>query len=300
MRVVGLDHAGRPRGRATTSWSTSSVASRRSRRRSSPSTAAGRPRQPDMTSRSRPAPGAGRPDDHAAVAALADLRVRQHLRQDDPRLAPRGHRDRARAGPACSSASATRSSRSSTRRRRARSSSAVVAAVPPILAGLAGKAVNVGTLGGYLQYKYGTFFPIIVSLWSILALSGTLAAEARRGSLEFVAASADDPPPDRAREAVRPPDRPGDRRHRRVPGPSSSPVARSTGLPGDAITVQMAAGYALWLFLLGHRRRVRRVRARAVRRPRLGGRHRRRGHVRRVHRQRLPGGDPDARARSRT
>ena len=66
----------------------------------------------------------------------------------------------------------------------------VVAAVPAILAGLAGKAVNVGTLGGYLQYKYGSFFPIIVSLWAILALSGTLAAEARRGSMEFVAATA--------------------------------------------------------------------------------------------------------------
>ena len=39
---------------------------------------------------------------------------------------------------------------------------AVVAAVPPILQGLAGKPVNVETLGGYLQYKYGTFFPLIV------------------------------------------------------------------------------------------------------------------------------------------
>ena len=56
----------------------------------------------------------------------------------------------------------------------------IVAAVPPILQGLAGKPVNVETLGGYLSYKYGTFFPIILSLWSILALSGTLAAEARR------------------------------------------------------------------------------------------------------------------------
>jgi putative exporter of polyketide antibiotics len=64
----------------------------------------------------------------------------------------------------------------------------VIRSVPPILQGLAGKVVNVETLGGYLQYKYGTFFPIIASLWSILALSGTLAAEARRGSLEFVAA----------------------------------------------------------------------------------------------------------------
>ena len=65
----------------------------------------------------------------------------------------------------------------------------LVNAVPPILQGMAGKVVNVGTLGGYLQYKYGVFFPLVVSLWSILALSGTLAGEAQRGSLEFVAAT---------------------------------------------------------------------------------------------------------------
>ena len=63
----------------------------------------------------------------------------------------------------------------------------IVNAVPPILQGMAGPVVNVGTLGGYLQYKYGLFFPFVVSLWSILALSATLAGEAQRGSLEFVA-----------------------------------------------------------------------------------------------------------------
>ena len=65
----------------------------------------------------------------------------------------------------------------------------LVNAVPPILQGMAGKVVNVGTLGGYLQYKYGLFFPLVVSLWSILALSGTLAAESRRGSMDILAAT---------------------------------------------------------------------------------------------------------------
>src|SRR3954471_8822166 len=64
---------------------------------------------------------------------------------------------------------------------------ALIRALPPILQGLAGPVVNVATMGGYLQYKYGTFFPVILSIWSILALSGTLAAEARRGSIEFLA-----------------------------------------------------------------------------------------------------------------
>ncbi len=66
---------------------------------------------------------------------------------------------------------------------------ALINSVPPILQGLGGPIVNVGTMGGYLQYKYGAFFPLLLSLWSVLALSGTLAAEARRGSLEFVASS---------------------------------------------------------------------------------------------------------------
>jgi ABC-2 type transport system permease protein len=126
---------------------------------------------------------------------------------------------------------------------------AVVAAVPPILQGLAGKPVNVETLGGYLQYKYGAFFPLIVSLWSILALSATLAAEARRGSLEFVAATAIT----RRRIAL-------EKLLAHVAGLtiaslvvflSLAVVGRTVhGLPGDEIPMQAAVGYALWLGLL--------------------------------------------------
>jgi ABC-2 type transport system permease protein len=121
----------------------------------------------------------------------------------------------------------------------------IVAAVPPILQGLAGPVVNVGTLGGYLSYKYGTFFPLIASLWSILALSGTLAGEARRGSLEFVAAA----PMSRRRIAVE-----------KLSGHVVAMIiatilvfvglviaGRGSTLPGDEIPVNAAAGYALWL-----------------------------------------------------
>ena len=125
----------------------------------------------------------------------------------------------------------------------------IIAAVPPILAGLAGKPVNVETLGGYLSYKYGTFFPIIASLWSILALSGTLAGEARRGSLDVVAAA----PISRRRIALE-----------KLFGHLAVltfamvlvffgiVIAGSTaqGLPGDEISVTAAAGYTIWLWLL--------------------------------------------------
>jgi ABC-2 type transport system permease protein len=125
----------------------------------------------------------------------------------------------------------------------------LVAAMPPILQGLAGKPVNVETLGGYLQYKYGTFFPLIVSLWSILALSATLAAEARRGSLEFVAATATS----RRRIAL-------EKLLAHVAGLTIASLVvflslflvgqTVHGLPGDEIPVQAALGYALWLGLL--------------------------------------------------
>jgi len=48
---------------------------------------------------------------------------------------------------------------------------------------------SVGTLGGYVTFKYSTIFVLGTAVWSILALSGTLAGEAARGSLDFVAAA---------------------------------------------------------------------------------------------------------------
>lgn len=124
----------------------------------------------------------------------------------------------------------------------------VIAAVPPILQGFAGRVVNVDTLGGYMQYKYGTFFPLIASLWSILALSGTLAGEASRGSLEFVVAE----PIGRRRIALQ-------KLAGHVVGLAiavavvfvSLLIAGTFGtLPGDAIPASAALGYALWLGLL--------------------------------------------------
>ena len=124
----------------------------------------------------------------------------------------------------------------------------VIRAVPPILQGLAGKVVNVETLGGYVQYKYGTFFPIVASIWSILALSGTLAAEARRGSLEFVAAA----PMSRRRIALE-----KLFGHITVVAVATAAIFLSllvvgtfATLPGDEIQVAAAAGYAIWLGLL--------------------------------------------------
>jgi len=67
---------------------------------------------------------------------------------------------------------------------------AMTAAMPPAMAGLYGNPVNVATMGGFISWHYGSDFTLLAGLWSILALSGTLALEASRGSLDLVAVTA--------------------------------------------------------------------------------------------------------------
>lgn len=61
--------------------------------------------------------------------------------------------------------------------------------MPPMMRGFYGNPVNVDTLGGFLSWHYGSYLVLIAGLWSILALSSTLAGEARRGSLDLVVTS---------------------------------------------------------------------------------------------------------------
>jgi ABC-2 type transport system permease protein len=65
----------------------------------------------------------------------------------------------------------------------------LIGSIPASMVNLFGKPVSLGTLGGYMTFKYGAIFALGTALWSILALSSTLAGEARRGSLDFVAAA---------------------------------------------------------------------------------------------------------------
>ena len=67
----------------------------------------------------------------------------------------------------------------------------LIASLPPILSGLYGnpRPAGLDTLGGLISFKNMASIAMIASFWSILALSGTLASESRRGSLDFVAVS---------------------------------------------------------------------------------------------------------------
>jgi phosphatidylglycerophosphate synthase len=115
--------------------------------------------------------------------------------------------------------------------------------------GIAGKPVNVGTLGGYMQWKHGPVLLWVAAIWSILALSGTLAAEARRGSLDMVAVS----PFGKRRIAL-------EKLAAHLTAMvgalavlafASWLVAAVFGrLPGDSIPPQAAIGYALWVGLM--------------------------------------------------
>ena len=66
----------------------------------------------------------------------------------------------------------------------------LAANLPPVVTGIfwGSNLVNFDTLGGYVSQDAQFLFKLVPGLWSILALSATLTVEARRGSLEFVAA----------------------------------------------------------------------------------------------------------------
>ncbi len=123
----------------------------------------------------------------------------------------------------------------------------LVASLPPAMAGVYGNPfpAAIETLGGSIGWKTGPSLGLMASLWSILALSGTLAGEARRGSLEFVAVA----PMGMRRIAL-------EKLAAHLTGMAivlvvvaiSAVVAGSFGaLPGDEISPLAGIGFAAWI-----------------------------------------------------
>ena len=118
-------------------------------------------------------------------------------------------------------------------------------ALPAIFTGLyGGSAINADTLGGFTNWRYGLLFFVLPGIWSLMALSGTLVSEMRRGSMEFVAGS----PVSRRRIALQ-----------KLGGHLAAMAIAMliaafflwligtvfATLPGDEIPVEAALGYAL-------------------------------------------------------
>jgi ABC-2 type transport system permease protein len=128
----------------------------------------------------------------------------------------------------------------------------LVRSLPPVMVGVYGNPfpANMETLGGSLGWKTAASLGLMAALWSVLALSGTLAGEARRGSLEFVAVT----PLGKRRIAL-------EKLAAHLTGMLLVVVvvaltawaagAAFATLPGDEIAPQAAIGYALWVGVVG-------------------------------------------------
>jgi len=124
---------------------------------------------------------------------------------------------------------------------------ALVGSLPAAMAGVYGNPfpTAIETLGGSIGWKTAASLGLMAALWSILALSGTIASEVRRGSIEFVATA----PLGKRRIAL-------EKLAAHITAMAivvlvtavSTYVAGTFGtLPGDAISWTSAVGFALWV-----------------------------------------------------
>jgi ABC-2 type transport system permease protein len=124
-----------------------------------------------------------------------------------------------------------------------------LSALPAVFQGLLGEPIAIDTLGGFVSWRLFNFIPVVYGIWAIVALSGTLAGELARGSLDVLAST----PLVRRRLAVE-----------KVLAylvalgltVAIIGIASFVGfnalarLPGDSITIGAIAGHMAWLFLM--------------------------------------------------
>ncbi|HET7830850.1 MAG TPA: hypothetical protein VFL03_14910 [Candidatus Limnocylindrales bacterium] len=124
---------------------------------------------------------------------------------------------------------------------------ALVNSLPPAMAGVYGNPFPqaIETLGGSIGWKTAASLGLMTALWSVLALSGTIASEVRRGSIEFIATT----PLGKRRIAL-------EKLGAHVTGMAivvlvttvTTYLAGTFGtLPGDAISWTSAFGFGLWV-----------------------------------------------------
>lgn len=122
-------------------------------------------------------------------------------------------------------------------------------ALPPIFQGMLGAPIGVEKLGGFVSWRIFNILPVMFGIWSVVALSGTLANELARGSLDVLAST----PLVRRRLAIQ-----------KLLGfvaalalslamlgvATYASITAFATLPGDEVSAAAAAGHVAWLGLM--------------------------------------------------
>ena len=61
--------------------------------------------------------------------------------------------------------------------------------LPPVFQGMLGEPIGIERLGGFMSWRILNFLPVMVGIWAMVALSGTLAGELGRGSMDMLASA---------------------------------------------------------------------------------------------------------------
>jgi ABC-2 type transport system permease protein len=121
--------------------------------------------------------------------------------------------------------------------------------LPEIFQGMLGQPIGLERLGGFISWRIMNFLPVVYGIWAIIALSGTLAGELARGSLDVVVAT----PLARRRVAIQ-----------KVVAylvvlavtvaligiSTYASAAAFAKLPGDEVPADAVAAHMLWLYLM--------------------------------------------------
>lgn len=121
-------------------------------------------------------------------------------------------------------------------------------ALPAVFQGMLGEPIHIELLGGFLSWRILNFLPVMLGIWSIVALSGTLAGEVGRGSIDMLASS----PLSRARLALQ-----------KLSGylaalgvttlilvmGMAAAFAAFSVLPGDSVGLDAIAAHAVWIYV---------------------------------------------------
>ncbi|HSL97108.1 MAG TPA: ABC transporter permease subunit [Candidatus Deferrimicrobiaceae bacterium] len=125
---------------------------------------------------------------------------------------------------------------------------AQMAALPAIFQGMLGEMIAIDRLGGFLSWRTINFLPIILGIWTVVAMSGLLAGELARGSLEFLATT----PRTRARLAL---EKAGGFVLALAVTSAFFAVAAYVAiaafgtLPSDPVGIDAVAGHTVWVFV---------------------------------------------------